>query len=295
MNYTCLLLSARSVVFGQLLLFSLLRSTFLHFCDFSPSPSLSSSLSLSIHLFIILFLSLTPCWESDTQTQTPSLLPTFVSFLLASDLLSGFLPCSFSLCFSHTSSSPLVFSLLCLLQCFAPSLYLCCFCWPFSVQSCISCSFPALNLSFSSLLSLVHPPSPLFLFLAESFISFHLHFFPAIFLCATFKRICIEDVFWGCAAVSNLSVCFCLSNGKCVSVCVFLLICSQEWCSKFVVLQKNKNPYTSHVRLSFSLPLFISSSNSWIIKSRRLVFIAIDFLPWFIIGRRITKSQFCIY
>lgn len=101
---------------------------------------MSLSFSLSIHLFSIMFLSLTPCWESDTQTQTPSLLPTFVSFLLPSDLLSGSrLPCAFSLCFSHTSSSRLFSPLSSpVFRSITLSLLLL---WPFSVQSCISCSF----------------------------------------------------------------------------------------------------------------------------------------------------------
>ncbi len=201
--YTCLLLSTHTIVFGQLLLFSLLRSTFLHFCDISVSLSLSVSVSLSlslslslplhIHLFSIMFLSLTPCWESDTQTQTPSLLPTFVSFLLASDLLSGSrLPCSFSLCFSHTSSSRLfsslsspvfrsiTLSLLLLLALLCSVLYL------------LLLSPPK---SFSTLLSLVHPPSPLFCFLQNLSSPSTFIFFPLSFCVRPLREFALRMYF----------------------------------------------------------------------------------------------------
>lgn len=156
-------------------------STTLHVL--SSTSAISLHVSLSIHLFSIMFLSLTPCWESDTQTQTPSLLPTFVSFLLPSDLLSGSrLPCAFSLCFSHTSSSRLFSPLSSpVFRSITLSLLLL---WPFSVQSCISCSFsPSKSFLFPRFFFSCSSSQSTFVFLAESFISFHLHFFRYLSVC----------------------------------------------------------------------------------------------------------------
>lgn len=135
-----------------------------HFCPtvfHLPSPHLKSHsfcisvpfcVSLSIHLFSIMSLSLTPCRESDTQTQTPpsplSSLAVWPSYRLSSS--PAFLP----LLFSH----------------FFPSSFL------LSVFSCVSLHH-SLFVSFVALLC-----SLLYLLLLRSSSSLNLSFFRSPFI-----------------------------------------------------------------------------------------------------------------
>jgi len=151
----CLQLSTCSLVgYTILFLLSVLSSTSV------------ISLYLSLSPFIFSPLCFLVCPPAERVTLRHKLPPSFPLSSLSFCRLTFFQALAFPVRSpsAFLTLPPLVFSLLCLLLCFAPSLYLCCFCGP-SLFSLVSLAFPPLNLSIFTVLSLVHPSSPLFCFL----------------------------------------------------------------------------------------------------------------------------------